>query len=737
MMLNNKQLNIYFFSFLRSIRKNSARILLFSICLLSLSLIICLLNPKKKQIANLQDLKLGSIAPKTLYSNRTISYIDEEASFQQQKDLIASIPPVYRRSTSIDAEIHSGFLDFIRFYRQELRTKNDFSSFKKNFEIRYPQLFTENILNLLFTLQTPDYFVEETEKLLDRILNIGIIGKEALHQGNYTGDTIEIQSEGQKGRFLAKSALISSDRVSQYIAEEISNASYPASFKELAHPVIKPFLIDNILFSPEKSLERQNEAKTKLTPILKHIDRDEHIIKKGFPIGEEEMLRVQALIQAEKRRIPADSIGRIAITLVFMSISYVFLFHRDVGLKSQVFKESEIKKASFLALFFLIYLFLARLTSVYRLPIEGFVSAILLPQNLFIMLIAIFLGNNMAFFMALILPILGFIVFSLDFSSCFFAFLTSFISIISIKNITRRIEFVRAAIILSLVGPLLMLPILLVNQTSLGNYPLFLASASANGLVYGFLLLGVLPLFEFLFNANTDFRLMELADLNSPLLKKLLATAPGTYSHSVTVANLADAAAKEVGANSLLARVGAYYHDIGKADQPEWFSENQVFYNKHDDISPRLSVAVIRSHLKTGVEKARQARLPESVIDIIAEHHGNSVIAYFYQEALKKDSQVNAEDYSYPGTLPRSRESTIVMLADGIEASVRSIKHPTVPRLEKQIKDYIDKKIKLGQLANSELTIRELEMVASAFSRVLAGHYHSRIEYPKEVLKNE
>jgi putative nucleotidyltransferase with HDIG domain len=205
------------------------------------------------------------------------------------------------------------------------------------------------------------------------------------------------------------------------------------------------------------------------------------------------------------------------------------------------------------------------------------------------------------------------------------------------------------------------------------------------------------------------------------------------------VANLAETACQDIGANPLLARVGAYYHDLGKMENPEYFVENQSDYNCHDDMEPRHSATVIRSHVSLGVEKARQLGLPREVINIIAEHHGNSVITWFYDKALKQENSknmaagttVNIEDYSYPGSPPLSRESAIVMLADMTEAAVRTLEKPTPEKLEKYIRELISRKVEHGQLAQSELTFRDLETIKNAFVRVLAGHYHSRIEYPK------
>ena len=208
--------------------------------------------------------------------------------------------------------------------------------------------------------------------------------------------------------------------------------------------------------------------------------------------------------------------------------------------------------------------------------------------------------------------------------------------------------------------------------------------------------------------------------------------APGTFNHSLNVGNLAETACREIGANPFLARAGSYYHDIGKIDQAEYFIENQTNYNKHDDLKPSMSVSVIKSHVKIGIEKAKELGLPQAVIDIIAQHHGNGLIAYFYVEALKLENKakISPEDYSYTEGKPVSREAAVVLLADNIEASVRTLKRPTMSQLEKFVWKIIMSKIETRQITESELTFRELEIINESFLKTLAGSFHSRIEYP-------
>jgi len=297
----------------------------------------------------------------------------------------------------------------------------------------------------------------------------------------------------------------------------------------------------------------------------------------------------------------------------------------------------------------------------------------------------------------------------------------------------KRIQIVFASLELAITNTIYLVLLYIIFRGSVEKIALFdILGIAFNGFISGILALGFLTPLESLLNTASVFRLMDLSDLNSPLMKKMLLTAPGTYNHSMLVATLAENAAHAIGANALLARVGAYYHDIGKLEQPEYFVENQREGNKHDEINPRLSVSVIRRHVKKGKEKAQQMRFPQEVIDIISQHHGNSVIGYFYAEAKKLDENVSPEEFSYQEDPPSSRESAIVMLADTVEASTRTLERPSVSRLEKFIRQRIMEKYEHHQLDKSALTFNDLDTILDSFVKILGGYYHSRIEYPNQ-----
>ncbi|MFA5177850.1 MAG: HDIG domain-containing metalloprotein [Candidatus Omnitrophota bacterium] len=256
-----------------------------------------------------------------------------------------------------------------------------------------------------------------------------------------------------------------------------------------------------------------------------------------------------------------------------------------------------------------------------------------------------------------------------------------------------------------------------------------------NGIISSIIVLGVLPIFEYLFNTATNISLLELADFHHPLLQRMVQEAPGTYHHSLIVGNLSETACRAVGANALLARIGAYYHDIGKLQKPEYFSENQNReINKHGNLSPTMSKLVIMNHVKEGLELAKRYRLNPALIDFIQQHHGNSLVYYFYRRALEnieEDEVIREEGFRYPGPKPGTKETAIVLLADSVEAAMRTLKEPSHAKIEELVHKVINNKFIDGQLDECELTLKDLEKISAVFIRLLSGIYHSRTSYPE------
>jgi hypothetical protein len=311
-----------------------------------------------------------------------------------------------------------------------------------------------------------------------------------------------------------------------------------------------------------------------------------------------------------------------------------------------------------------------------------------------------------------------------------FIFMTACAGAILLVNKARkRAQLIQAGVI---AGILQLISLILLEHLWI-NHPQRYLIILINGALSGVISLGILPLFEYLLQTVTNISLLELADSNHPILQRMVLEAPGTYHHSLIVGNLSDTACVAVGANGLLARIGAYYHDIGKLQKPEYFIENQDFKkNAHDDLTPTMSKLIIMNHVKEGLELAKKYSLSPVLWDFIQQHHGKSLVYYFYRRALEgreENQEVAEEGFRYPGPKPNTKETAIVLLADSAEAATRSLKDPTPDKIEEIVRKVINNKFIDGQLDECELTLKDIEKISSVFSKILSGIYHSRVNY--------
>ena len=457
------------------------------------------------------------------------------------------------------------------------------------------------------------------------------------------------------------------------------------------------------------------------------IEKGERIIKKGFPITEEEYFKLQKMADSPvyvDYRAFCDKV----LYLILLSVLWIVLFN-PVLLRKKV----EIKEVILECILFVIVFFATSFGMKNAIFQNPYTLPVMIPSVFSAFLVAILFGQTSAIFFGslLALGVLG--ASSFQIVPTLYTLAVCISSARIVMKIERRIDMVFASIMQAVLSVVFIIFLKVMFNADFNDSVFIFPGLALNSFLSGILVLGFLTPLESIMNTASVFRLMDLSDQNTPILRKLLLTASGTHQHCMMVAQLAENACKEIGANALLARVGAYYHDIGKMEHPEYFTENNIdTANKHTDLNPSLSVSVIKSHIKLGVEKAHQLRLPKSIIDIIAEHHGNSVITYFYNKAKEKDENVIPEDYSYPGNPPASKESAVVMLADVCEAACKSLEKPTAQRLEKFIQDLINKKIESGQLDNSALTFGELTKIRDTFVRILAAYYHGRIKYQNQ-----
>lgn len=365
-------------------------------------------------------------------------------------------------------------------------------------------------------------------------------------------------------------------------------------------------------------------------------------------------------------------------------------------------------------------------------------SGMLIPVAWATMSIAILIGVNVALLVAVVLAIFVAILVDPTLSTSYglqtgiVALFGGFTGVYSVSNLSQRSDLARAGLFVSAVNILMVSAIALTTGMRFSVWLVGLLLGTVNGVASSFLTVGALHWFESGFRITSSVRLLELSNPNLPLLKRLLMEAPGTYHHSILVGNLAEAAAEQVNADATLVRVGSMYHDIGKLKRPYFFIENQFTQdNPHDKIAPTLSSLIITSHVKDGLELAKENKLPQQIQDIIAQHHGDGLVSFFYHKALEERDDVPEESFHYEGPKPQTKEAALVALADNVEAAVRSMKQPTPGRVEGLIRKIIKDKLNDGQLDQCDLTFQDLDRIAIAFVRVLSGIFHSRVEYPE------
>jgi putative nucleotidyltransferase with HDIG domain len=688
------------------------------------------MNGNSSRAASLGEIEAGKVAERDVVAEQAVSYIDEGATQLRIEAQERLVPAVFSFSPQAREGSLSTYDRFTALAYTLFANGASADAFKLAVQAGFPGAFPAETMDTLFRDPNREQLLEYGKGVLEALLERGIFALPHTGLELYNPDLAELVRGGERER-LPYDELLTIEEVPGAIDRSIAAGSFPASFAVIAVALLRPFIAENVFFSPEDTRQRLVETRAGAEPVVRIIEQGKPVIRKGFIVTDENMVQLRALTTSAQGNDPRVITGQVIILFLLCALIVFLSGARIIG---RGMSPAEIYLISTETV---IYITAAVLLKAFA-SSRGFPVALFLPTALVVMLPSILINSRMAVIMALVLPLAAFLSGSFDAASYIFALTSGAVAAYTLQGVERRMDLLQDGCIIAAANGLAAAAILLVQTSPLVNYPGILFWAAFNGLVSGVLVLGFLPMLEHALNAVTPFRLSELSDLNAPLLKRLFTAAPGTYSHSVMVANLAEAACQEIGANALLARVGAYYHDIGKMEQPDYFVENQAAYNKHDDIAPRLSATILRSHVKFGVEKARSLGLPREVVDIISEHHGNSVISWFYNEALKREtadshgkSVVNMEDFTYPGKPPHSRESAVVMLADVTEAATRTLKKPNTARLEKFIQELIMSKFQQGQLSESELTFRDLETIKKTFVRVLAGHYHSRIEYPK------
>ena len=678
------------------------------------------------------DFEVGQVADRDVIADYPLSFVDEEATLARMEAQRSLVPAVFRylpdaTRSALDAwDEFSAFADELALRAEEEGLPP--AAARVALQARFPGYFSALTVADFFDAENRAAFANYGREALGAVLARVVFALDEAALGGYNPDVVELLTT--RGGVVAvretveRSAILALRDSPEAIARAVGALGQPPEFAALAGELLLPFLRENAVFSDEDTRLRVAETMERVPPAIRTIERGQRVVRQGFVITSEEMQYLHALRAALPAQAPRGHAG----TIMLLAFFYALL----VLLRGKPILGKDLPPGQSCLLFALAFAYLAGAALASRaLGGTGVFVSLLFPTALFVMLPAVLAGHRAAFALALAFPLGAAAAGFFDIGAYVFALVSGVAASVALRRAEKRMDLIKAGAKIALVNCVALVSIMLTRGADVSEYPQMLALAVLNGIVSGMLTLGLLPPLEHFLNSSTTFRLIELSDLNAPILRKLFTTAPGTYSHSVMVATLAEQACQDIGANALLARVGAYYHDVGKMENPDYFTENQGDHNRHDDIAPRLSATVIRSHLKIGVEKARQLGLPKEVVDIVAEHHGNSIITWFHQKAQEQEGQVNPEDFAYPGTPPHSKEAAVVMLADVTEAAIRSMRKHTATKMEKFIQQLIDDKVAHGQLARSELTFQDLETIKNAFVKVLAGYYHSRIEYPK------
>ncbi|MBE0467257.1 MAG: HDIG domain-containing protein, partial [Candidatus Desulforudis sp.] len=557
----------------------------------------------------------------------------------------------------------------------------------------------------------------------------------SLAEGNPAGTaamekelTLMVTRVMERGQGVAEENL---DDVSRALAEEIRDAGWNRPYELMARNLMNTFLRPNAFYNPQRTEQLRQAAMDQVSPVLVTLKKNEKIIGEGEIVTAQHLVKLQAagLLQPP---LPFKTILGTALLIVFLTgivIYYMRRQHRELF--------DSVGHLYLLGIIVLTVMVIGKVIvaiQVTQWPEFGSLMGYAVPLAAAGMLVAILLDFRLGLIVVAVLAILVGVMTGNDLRFALVGFLGGMAGVFSVSKLSQRTDLVRAGVYVAGANILAIFTVGLLTDTSAG---LLLTSSlilgTANGLLSSVLANGGLPFLESSFRITSAVKLLELANPNQPLLKRLLLDAPGTYHHSILVGNLAEAGAEAVGADPILVRVGAYYHDVGKIRRPYFFIENQLTSdNPHDKITPALSTLVLTAHVKDGVESAREYKLPQAIIDLIEQHHGTSLITFFYHKALQQDEKnlVREEDFRYDGPKPQTKEAALIMLADTVEAAVRSVSNPTPGQVEGMIRKVIRDKLDDGQLDECDVNFRELELIALAFARVFTGIFHSRIEYP-------
>jgi hypothetical protein len=636
----------------------------------------------------------GAPAPRTFRSPRSIQFVDQEATDALRQTAAAAVAPVVVFDQQAQSDARSNIVEFFASVMSVRTSHSEDTTAQAAFLTdRYGSKMDTATIDAIVAL--PPESITTVSRNVETLVS-GIMSARIL-EGDLTGARTQ----------LARSAeLIGLSIAERYAVISVGNA-----------------FLEPTLSVDEAATERaRQEAIERVSPVVVVVQEGERIIEQGDIVTARTIELVRSLGGLEQGVDTLSVVAGIVLMalLVVAAGAYINVYVPKVW--------ARLRDLLLLSTLLIGMFYTTRLMSV----LAPELSPYLMPVPLAAVLCTLLVGARSALVLTVLTTVGGLLLGFSGGVQVVATLLASLAAIVMLKGLTQRSHlFYAGAFMMGLLG-LASFGASLASGNELGQSAVAGVYGLAGGLVTSVLMLGLLPFFEFVFGVTTDITLLELGSPGHPLLRRLMTEAPGTYAHSVMAANLAETAAEAIGANPLLARAGAYFHDVGKVRRPAFFVENQAGgTNPHDATSPSLSARIITAHVREGVELADEYRLPPEVVDIVRQHHGTSVVSYFYDKASRRGGPVLEADFRYDGRRPSSREAALVMIADAAEAAVRTIVKPSPQKIETMIRKIVRGKIDDHQLDDTELTLSDIETIIMVYTRMLSSVYHPRIEYPE------
>ena len=563
--------------------------------------------------------------------------------------------------------------------------------------------------------------------VLNKVYKKGVLN---INDGEETKDSIAIRV-GNVDEIAPVDKYLFFNRAMDKISREIKRFNYPDELEEALTEYTVHFLFPNLVYNEELTNEEIEQKTNNVSRYSGIVNENERIIAKHERISKEIKLKIESYKEAKGDTVANEGlflqfIGKfihISLLLSLLTV-YIMLFRK------KIFYDNN--KLILISLIFVSVSFSTFLIN--QIEVQAPIHfLIFLPAAS--MLFTIIFDSRMGFYCTVILALIAGALRGNDYSFATMNMIAGGLSVYTVRDIKNRSQIFRSFLIILLGYTLSIIAFGLERFAPVDSMLVEFAFAGSNALISPVLTYGVLIFFEKMFHITTDLTLLELSNYDRPLLKDLARKAPGTFNHSMTMGTMGETAAERIGANPMLARVGAYYHDIGKTITPQNYVENQLDnQNVHENLTPEESAQLIVSHVEEGVQLGKDNNLPQEILDFIPMHHGTTVMTYFYERAKKLygEDEVKINDYRYPGPKPDSKETAIIMLADGCESAVRSIEEPDSDKVENVIDGIFNSRIDDGQLEDSPLTYGDMTKMKEAFLSILLGQHHRRIRYPKQ-----